>query len=361
MAYGMAILPDDNGKVMDISTSSRVLSYLGRYRIRGGRPNGDNVAISYPITNKVTGGVAVAIPNSACFIASTASASFVNLLRGVTVSGTTLTANIHQESQIAEGSSASSADISLFEIPNANTNLEAYGIAMYDSVNFLALTDVSQFGYVTYRATINVAGTWTIPDSVPNRDTCVVFARFNSTGTPLWHDRDTNQLRTYTGFGSNNGSSIGGSINNIQIVIVSVGFSPGLPNSGYGVVIRNASGVITYSSKYPPLIWRGGYFGFPYYLENDSGNPAKIQWIGSSGNVSQPMVPLGSYGFQCGDFRSQGTYPQRVALYSGLLMSGNSVSTYRAKPAGNSIYDQFSPVRGQMGYNLPCIDAADYF
>lgn len=361
MAYGMAILPDDNGKVMDISTSSRVLSYLGRFSIRGGASNGDNISISYPIPNKVTGGVAVAIPNNACYIGGSQSASFVNVLRGVNVSGTTLTAQVHQETPIAESSTPSTANISLFEIPNANSGLEAYGIAMYDSVNFLALTDVSQFGYVTYRATINVAGTWTIPDSVPNRDTCVVFARFNSGDTPLWHDRDTFQLRTYTGFGSNNGSVVGGSISNIQIVIVSVGFSPGLPNSGYGVVIRNASGVITYSSKYPPVIWRGGYFGFPYYLENDTGNAAKIQWIGASGNVSQPMVPLGSYGFQCGDFTSTGNFPQKVALYSGLLMSGNSVSTYRAKPAGNSVYFRTSPCRAQMGYNLPCLDAADYF
>lgn len=358
MAYGMAILPDDNQKVMDISTSSRVLSYLGRFQIQSATI-GDNVALSYPIPNKVTGGIAVAIPRFACRIVANQQSSFVSVLRGISVSGTTFTANVHQES--ASSGAAYVADVSLFEIPNANTGLEAYGIAMYDSVNFLALTDASQFGYVTYRATINVAGTWDIPDTVPNRDTCVVFARFNSGDVPLWHDRDTNQLRTYTSFGNNGGSVIGGSISGIQIVIVSVGFSPGLPNSGYGVVIRNASGVITYSSKYPPVIWRGGYFGFPYYLENDTSTGWKIQYIGASGNVSQPMVPLGCYGFQCGDFNSTGTFPQKVALYSGLLMSGNSVSTYRAKPSGTSVYKDFAPVRAQMGYNLPCIDAADYF
>lgn len=359
MAYGFMIRPDDNAKAVDISTSSRVLGFLGNYNVAGANATG-NTSVNVPINAVTTGGVAVAIPTKTAWIDSSNNPTRANLLRGITVSGNNMNVQFYQGTAFREPY-VSIADISLFEIPGANQNLESYGIAMYDSANFLALTDVSRFGYVTWRGVISVAGTWTIPDWIPNRSTCVVFARWNNTVTPLYHDRETNQIRTYTAFGSASGSQIGGQVDNIQIVIVSTGFSPAPPDSGYGVLIRNASGVITYSSKYPPVIWRGGYFGFPYYLENSTSQGAKIQWVGASGNVALPMVPLGSYGFQCGDYTTAETYPKRVCMYSGLLMSGNSVSTYRAKPANGMIYYQNYPVMGQIGYNLACLDAADYF
>lgn len=356
MSYGLLVYPDDGQKAIDISISSRVLSYLGRYdTVRDTLTTGDNVSWNVTLNTPGTGGTAVVIPNIGVFVQQLSNNPRVDILRGITVSGSTMTVSGY----LSLGSGR--FNVSVFEIPSAQSGVESYGIAMSDSANFMALTDVSRFGYVTYRGTIDVNGTWDIPTTVPNRDTCVVFARFNSTATPLWHDRDTNQLRTYTGFGSNNGSVVGGSITGIQIVIVSTGFVPENPSSGYGVVIRNASGVNTYSSKYPPVIWRGGYFGLPFYIENSTGDASKIQWNAASGNVSLPMVPLGSYGFQCGDFSTTGTFPQKVALYSGLLMSGNSISTYRAKPANGSIYYAQYPVRAQIGYNLPCIDAADYF
>lgn len=359
MSFGLIILPDDNRKYIDISTSSRVLSSLGRYNVYPTGGTGGNVRQDVGITSKVTGGVAVAIPTKGVALAQGGNFPRVNVLTGIQVSGSTM--SVYGNQSFTGSSGPNYYDISLFEIPNANSGLEAYGIAMYDSVNFLALTDVSQFGYVTYVNTIDINGAWSIPDSVPNKSTCVVFARWNNGSTPIYHDRDAGQLQTFTGFSSTSGSVQGGSVSGVQVVIVSTGFVPSPPSSGYGVVIRNASNTITYSSKYAPVIWRGGYFGIPGYVENDTGGASKIQWIGSSGNVSQPMVPIGSYGFQCGDYSTTGTYPQKVALYSGLLMSGNSISTYRAKSAGGSVYYYQYPVRAQMSYNLPCLDASDYF
>lgn len=361
MTYGLRILPDDNRKYIDISTSSRVLSSLGRYQVKAAGGTGSNVSFNVGLNVASSGGLAVVIPTKAVNLQTINTPNLVNVLKGVSVSGNIMTINNNASFNYASSATAFDYDLSVFEIPNAQGGMEAYGIAMYDSVNFLALTDISRFGYVTYVDTIGINGSWTIPDSVPNKSTCVVFARWENGATPIYHNRDAGTLETYTGFGNNGGSVIGGSVGNVQVVIVSTGFSPGLPNSGYGVVIRNASGVITYSSKYAPVIWRGGYFPVPFYMENDTGNPAKIQWIGAAGNVAYPMVPLGSYGFQCGDYSTTGTYPMRPALMSGLLMSGNSISTYRAKAAGGSVYYYQYPVRAQMGYNLPCLDAADYF
>lgn len=353
MAYGFTIRPDGWDKDIDISTSSRIISSLGRYNITG-TTTGDNVTITTSVSPAATtGGLSLIIPNAAVEVQQLANNPAINVMRTCSVSGSTLTTTASVTFGIGR------FDVNVFEIPAPSTG--SYGIAMYDSVDFTAISDVSRFGYVVYRDTITINGSWSIPSSIPNISQCVVFARWDNTSTPLWFDRDTNTIRTYTGFGSNNGSVQGGTVSNIQIVIVATGFSPGIPDSGYGVVIRNSQNVITYSSKYPPVIWRGGMYAFDYYRENSTGSPAKISWINPTGNVALPMVPLGCYGFQCGDYSTSGSFPQRVALYSGLLMTGNSVSTYRAKPASGSIYYYQYPVRAQMGLSIPCIDAADYF
>lgn len=359
MAYVLNITPDGWTKSIDISANARILSSLGRYQLAGPSGTGTDITFNTTISPAATtGGTGLIIPNSAVQIQQLSDTPLVNILKGASISGSTLTINAYYS--LGQGNANYPAfDLNLFEIPAATPG--SYGIAMYDATDFCAITDVSRFGYVVYRDTITVNGSWSIPTSIPNISQCVVFARWNDSTTPVWFDRDSNQIRTYTGFSSTSGSSQGGTVSNIQIVIVATGFSPAVPDSGYGVVIRNASNVITYSSKYPPVIWRGGMYSFPYYLENSTGSASKVSWVTATGNVSQPMVPLGCYGFQCGDYATSGTYPKKVALLSGLLMSGNSVSTYRAKPAGGSIYYYQYPVMAQAGISVPCIDAADYF
>jgi len=360
MAMGFTIQPDGWNKVIDVTASSRILSSLGRRQIRGGGA-GDNVSFQVGLDRPYTGGILLPVPTKAVWVDSISSGqgkTRMNVLRGVGVSGGNALINARQDVSWDSGGQYA-YDISFFEIPAAQP--QTYGIYMQDATDFCTISDVNRFGYVTYRDTININGAWTIPTSVPNRESCVIFARWNNTDTPLFFDRDSLQIQTFTGFGSSDGSVQGGTVNGVQIVIVSTGVTPPVPQSRYGTIIVNASNQITFSSAWPPVIWRGSTYSFPYYVENDTGWGAKIQWNGSSGNVSQPMVPLGSFGFQCGDWSASGTYPYKVALRSGLLMSGNSVSTYRAKNGVGTVYYYTYPCRAQAGLTIPCIDAADYF
>ena len=356
MAMGFTITPDGWNKSIDVTASSRILSSLGRNQIQLSG-TGDNVATSVPLERASTGGTYLCIPNKGVYVEPSPSNGMpkVNILRSASVSGGTLTIRSYQYYPNVPNT----FDISSFEVPTAQP--QTYGIAMYDSTDFCTISDVSRFGYVTYRAVIDINGAWTLPASIPNRDSCVVFARWENGTTPLYYDRATYQIRTYTAFGNTDGAVLGGLVTGIYIVVVSTGVTPPVPSSGYGTLIRNAQGVITFSSAWPPVIWRGGMFNFPYYLENSSGSPAKVQWNAATGNVALPMVPLGSYGFMCGDYSTAETYKKRPVCYSGLLMSGNSVSTYRAMPAGSRIAYDFAPIRGQIGLSIPCIDAADYF
>lgn len=358
MAMGISIIPDGWTKAINISASSRILSTLGRFKMNGPNQFGTNISFTQTLDRPATGGIFLPIPVRAVQLFQNGTGNMnINCLRSISVSGSTMTINAYHYASYVDASKYS-YDIAAFEIPAAQS--QTYGISMVDATDFATISDVNRFGYVTWAGVVTISGEWSIPN-VANRANCVVFARWNDTTTPLYFDRDTLSIKTYTSFGSNSGSVQGGTVSNVQIVIVSVGFTPPLPTSGYGIVVRNAANQVTFSSALAPVIWRGGSVNFPFYIENDTGNPAKVQWNACSGNISQAMVPLGNYGFQCGDFVSTGTYPTRVALRSGLLMTGNSVSTYRAQPGPGSIYYQTYPVRGQMGVTIPVIDAADYF
>lgn len=357
MAYGFIIQPDNWDRQIDITANARILSNLGRYKITGSNNYGDNILINQQLDRPTTSGQPLVVPTKAAHVLDIGNGkSSLCLLRGATASGSTLSLRSYQYTYAAAPNYI--YDLSVFEVPYGQP--QSFGIALYDAVDFTAITDVSRFGYVTWKGTVNISGSWDIPQVV-NRETCVVFARWENGTTPLYFDRDAMAIRTYTSFGSADGSAIGGTVNNVQILIVSTGFIPPLPASGYGVVIRNGAGQITYSSALPPVIWRGGTVTFPFYIENSTGSGAKVQWNACQGNVAYPMVPLGTYGFQVGDYSTAATYPGKRFLYSGLLMSGNSVSTYRAKPAGASVYYQTYPCRGQMGLTIPVLDAGDYF
>lgn len=298
----------------------------------------------------------LAIPSKAAAIYyDTASGSNqIGTIRGLSVSGNTL--NVAARGGV--NGRGTLFDISVFEIPPAQA--QTYGISLRDSVNYTTISDTSRLGYVTWAGVVNINGEWALPQ-VANRDNCVVFARWDNQSVPLYFDRDSLSIKAFTNFGASNGSQMVGVVNNVQIVIVSGGFTPPPPSSGYGIVIRNAQNQITFSSALPPVIWRGGVFNLPYYLEVNTNGSPKIEWYSAQGNVSLPMVPLGCYGFQVGEYTQGGTYPSKPAIYSGLLMSGGAISTYRAKPADVNVYYQTYPCRNQAGLQLPCLDAADYF
>lgn len=358
MGYGLRIIPDDNGPPIVIDTSSRMLSSLGRYQVRGANDTGDTVVnVTIP---GLMGGTPVIIPNKTVEVIPRPDTNIpiLNLLRFVSASGNNLSVGFSQDERYSSGAQGSIADINVFEITPAQP--QSYGIAFYDSTNFLAITDQTRFGYVVYRATINVNGTYTLPGNIPNIANCVVFANWDNPDFSVWYDRANHQIKAYGSFGAREGSVANGVINNMQIVIVATGCVPPNPDSGWGFIIRNAQGVTTFSSKYMPVIYKGGYFNFPYYKDLTTGSAAKEQYISVTGPVSRPLIPLCSLGFMCGDFATSGQTGTKPVLYSGFKMVGGRVTTYRAAPAGVQLAYQFKESRAQVAYALPVLDGLDY-
>jgi hypothetical protein len=357
--YGARITPDDGGKQIILDASMRYASYLGSAQMlaNAGSVGGFK---SQPVNSK-----ALIVPRNLVKVNNSGNPAGPQMayIKSMSFGGSTLNFNaryINPNGNTPAAVEAGYADV--FSVSYAANPSTQYGVRITNGANFMEIGDTSYLGFVTYRAVININGQWSIPSDVLNLGNYIVFARWSNTDTPLYMDRATNMIRTYTGFGSVDGSVQGGSVNNVQVVIVSCGFSPSLPASGYGMVIRNAAGQVTYSSKYPPVMWTDAYYDIVAY-ENYDDTTGEIQsWVGPTGFVSQPMVPLCSLGVQRGDFsRSSGIYTFRVCLESGMKMNGNSITSARAKSTliEAAIYQY--PKAVQASCQLPCIDASYYF
>lgn len=356
--YGIRIIPDDGGKPLILDAATRYASYLGT-----GTLPANSTAVG-GFKSQQNNSKAIMVPRSLVGIYGSTSPAgppmyFVN---GLGFSGSTLSYSV-KAVNANTGSTSPAGVVDVFSVTyGVSSSSSSYGLRIRNGADFMEINDTTYLGFVTYRAVINVSPTWQIPQQILNMGSYIVFARWNNTDYPLFLDRDTGTIRTYTGFGSVDGSGEGGSVTGVQIVIVSCGFSPGLPASGYGMAIRNAAGVVTFSSKYPPVMWTDAYYAFGAYENYDDSTGEVLSWTNPTGSVQQPMVPLCSLGIQRGDYSRSGSgYTYRKCLLSGLKMSGNSVSTARAKSTFADIVLYQYPKAVQVACQVPCIDAAYYF
>ncbi|MDU4128615.1 DUF6453 family protein [Pantoea sp.] len=357
--YGVRITPDDGGKPIILDASMRYASYLGSATMMA---NSSAVGgfKAQPANSK-----SLIVPRDLVrvYLATNPAGPPVAYVTGMSFSGTTLNYSakfVSPNGNTPPAVAAGFADV--FSVAYAASPGELYGVRIANGANFMEISDASYAGYVTYRAVININGSWAIPQEILNLGNYIVFARWSNTENPLFLDRSNNTINSYNAFGSTEGSKIGGIVNAVQIVIVSCGYSPALPVSGYGMVIRNAAGQVTYSSKYPPVMWTDAYYDFGFY-EDFSGSTGEVQrWVNPTGSVAQPMVPLCSIGLQRGDYsRTSGNYSFRICLYAGFKMNGNAVTTARAKSANSEAAVYMAPKAMQASCQLPCIDASYYF
>lgn len=357
--YGARITPDDGGKQIILDASMRYASYLGSASMManagsvGGfkpQPANSRTLIVPRSMVRVYQGTNPAGPPMA----------FIN---SISFDGSNVLYNVRYINPGGNTAPAVEAGyVDVFSVSYAANPAVQYGVRITNGANFMEIGDISYLGFVTYRATVNISGAWAIPSDVVNLGSYIVFARWSNTETPLFLDRAANTIRTYTGFGSSDGSGQGGAVSNVQIVIVSCGFSPSLPVSGYGMVIRNASNQVTYSSKYPPVMWTDAYYNVGAYENYDDTTGEVQSWVNPTGTVSQPMVPLCSLGVQRGDYsRSANNYTYRICLEAGLKMSGNAITSARARSTGREVVLYQYPKAVQAACQLPCIDASYYF
>lgn len=354
--YGIRITPDDGGKQIILDGSMRYASYLGTADLYSA---GTGVQLSRP---QRSNSKALIVPRRTLSIApaqTNPSGPGMKWATSINFDGSSV--SCQSDKRNANDNNTVLGSVDVFSVQYAEST-NTYGVRIVNGSNFMEISDAGYAGYVTWRGVVNIDGWWPIPQEVVNMGPYVVFARWSNSDTPLFLDRDGNGISTWGGFGNNNGSTQGGLVAGIQIVIVSCGVQPSLPASGYGLVIRNASNQITYSSKYPPVMWPDAYYNFPYYYQGDDGGGDYNQWIGPTGNISNPMVPLCTLGFQRGDFnRNSNNYNFRKCLYSGLKMVGNSVTTARAKTTGSDMEVLQYPKAVQVACQLPCIEASYYF
>lgn len=364
MTYGIRYTPDgwDRSVIID---GSRVISSLGSAEISMDGSRNTSGSFTAKLKGIFSGGMSLIIPRRLISIfgsvgdGNTPGLSYVT---GMSFSGNTLTAN-YETNYPAATSQLKPGYVDVFSLSGSQSQTGSYGIRIVNGSNFMEINDTSYLGFVTWKGTVDVNGIWNIPQDIVNMGNYVVFANWNNANTPLYFNRANNRLETYTGFSNANGSVIGGSVTGIKVVIVSCGFIPDLPASGYGFVIRNAQGQRTFTSKYAAAKWNGAAFSMPAIKTYSSSSGEVTQWVGVSGEVSSPMAPLCTIGYQTGDYgRSVGSGRSvRPVMYAGFKMSNNQLTGARGAPVGSGAETPLSPSALQVACSLPCLDAADYF
>lgn len=358
--YGLRITPDDNKKSLVLDSGTRFISSLASALSLNG------VTKANQVKTPPAGSTPLIIPRKLVSVyQSTTQNPNMYYVTGMSLNASGVLTHSVDGTNGAQNVVAEIGNVDVFSVAGGR-NSGGYGLRISGAADFMEITDTSYLGFVTYRDTVNIVNAWAIPADVLAKGPYVVYARWANTSTPLFLNRGNNRIECYSGFGSADGSVVGGTVNNVQIVIVSCAFVPDLPASGWGLVIRNAQGVNTFSSKYPPVMWRGAAFNFPFYSNLNTGTGETLQWVGvttpAGVGISAPMIPLCSIGFQRGDFsRTTTTWTYRPVLYSGFKMNGNSVSFARARSAQTDAPITLFPTALQASCSLPSIDAADYF
>lgn len=349
--YGIRITPDDGGKQIILDGSARFISYLGYLELNG-------VNRTRQVKAPTPGAVQLVIPRSLVkLFVGINGPSRVFYIKSYNLDSNgvfTFTVAGHADAQTSQNAFGF---VDTFSVDGgASLGSSQYGIRIRNGSDFLNLNDTTMLGFVTYRALININGSWNIPSEVVNRGAYVCYVRFSGGDRSLYLNRSSNRIEVY-----GPGGTSGGTVNNVQVVLVSCGFSPELPASGYGLVIRNAAGQNTFTSKYPPVIWSGNSYNFPAYENYDTSDGEVLRWIAPSAAMSQPMIPLCSIGTQSGDqIRSDGTWQYRNIMYAAFKMDGYSVSCARGPTAGEGA-KTLSPKAMQVACSIPCIEAGNYF
>lgn len=352
--YGLRITPDDGGKQLILDGSARFASYLGSANVLKQTQSYGGFK-AQPANSK-----ALIIPRNVVWTGvGDQSGPPMIFVSNMSFDGNL---NITVEAIKANQANTSLGVIDVFSVQYASNPSATYGLRITNGANFLEISDASYNGFVLYRGIVDINGQWDIPSSVTSFGQYIVFARWNNADIPLFFDREANALKTYGAFSSVDGSVQGGVITGVMIVIVSCGYSPALPASGYGLVIRNAAGQITFSSKYPPVMWTDAYYDFDSFKAYGDSSGDYLTWRTPVGTVSNPMIPLCVIGTQRGDWtRTSGNYTFKKLLLSGFKMSGNSVTTARAKSTFSDIEQYTYPRAIQIGCQLPCLEASYYF
>ncbi|AOM42636.1 DUF6453 family protein [Xenorhabdus hominickii] len=206
----------------------------------------------------------------------------------------------------------------------------SFGIKLAGMNGVSTMADQNRLGYCVYRGKIPLGarGQWRVPDSIPNRGQCLVFARTETAGAAIGMTHDKVVVNNEVAC-------------EVHVVIFSSGFP--LQKPDWGVAIYNAAGHMTYSSYYTPF-----FLGEMIPVRNGRG---------AANTIARPMVHVNRLAKLV---KNVGGNSWRFAD-SGFAFSGNTISISEAGKMDFEYFqaDHFS--YKPIDYDIYAINFDDYF
>ncbi|WP_145569245.1 DUF6453 family protein [Yersinia mollaretii] len=338
--YGLQIRPNDGGKEINITSGARAASYLGEFV--PSFPNDDGSTV-VQVPGLVAGAQMFVLPIYTASFSQPPGSSAVRTLyaSSISVGGNVVYIQLRNFNQYTD-KNAKPVRFRCLQVMGA-TGGGNYGLALSDATNYSEINDAAISGACVWRGVVQIAPNWQVPGNVPFRESCTVFAHWESGDVTLDFDETT---KTISGW--RRGGDIGINQENINITAYVCIFSNGAPQipPAYGLAIWNRAGQCTFSSDNAPLLLRGtiGIQRVPGY------------YTGAPAGVGRMMVPLCRLGVH--ELRSSDNV---MNYYAGIRMSGNAATAYLGRLNRNYIAVNNWVDFAITQISLPVIDANDYF
>ncbi|MDE9430587.1 DUF6453 family protein [Xenorhabdus bovienii] len=207
---------------------------------------------------------------------------------------------------------------------------DSFGIQLAGMNGISVLADQNRLGYCVYRGKVSLGenGQWRVPDSIPNRNQCLVFARTETSGAAIGMTHDKVIV--------NNDVAC-----EVYVVIFSSGFP--LQSPDWGVAIYNGAGRMTYSSYYTPF-----FMGEMIPVRKGSG---------SASNIAKPMVQVNQLA-KLVESKGRGYF---WFFDSGFSFSGNSIWVSHVGKADSEHFQRDWFSYRPIDYDIYAINFDDYF
>ncbi|MBS0925718.1 hypothetical protein JK188_14625 [Providencia sp. JGM181] len=249
--YGLFINPKDGGKPIEITNNSYPLTFLKHVVIHplSPQPYQKNKSVNVPGMSKYN---VVIVPSALCHFLAYGSVQGVSI-GSYWVSGDTFYCNYDWwggDSGWLPGSDGNSHFFLYGVLKEAPQ--DSYGLFINSQLdaavdNFRAITQESTVSYCVFRQKIfiqadkNGRGYWSVPDSIPNRNSVCVFIRPENTSQTIRYDRPNNRIISLeSGW--------------VYVVIFASGLN--LQPSD-GLTIWNREGKVVFNSEYTPFYNNG--------------------------------------------------------------------------------------------------------
>ncbi|TDB57255.1 DUF6453 family protein [Photorhabdus khanii] len=203
-----------------------------------------------------------------------------------------------------------------------------YGIYLKGMNGVTEITDSSRLGYCVFRKKVTITGgtEWSLPSNIPNKDTCLVFARCDDQNVIISMNENKQIWCNTTAV--------------VYIAVFSSGFSLKVPD--YGIYILNKQNNYTYTSEYVPF-----FMGETFRIDRSVGRTL----------IKKPMFQISELQYQ---FRKdKGNYYFIVA--SGVKCNSNEISMAHGRIIGREYIDAYSASTRKININMYAIDCDKYF